>query len=85
MRKAGVTPSFLCFCTLLIIILNNRAMNKVEKRKGYKLLVYSWKSSQPDVLTFYYMTEREMIDWVEEKLSDPLSSVTSIEMEEFYF
>lgn len=60
-------------------------MKKVEKRKGYKLLVYSWKSVQPDVLTFYHMTEVEMIDWIEDKLSDPLSSVTSIEMEEFYF
>lgn len=60
-------------------------MKKVEKRKGYKLLVYSWESNQPDVLTFYYMTEKEMIDWVEEKLSNPFSSVTSIEMKEFYF
>lgn len=60
-------------------------MKKVEKRKGYKLLVYSWESSQPDVLTFYHMSEKEMIDWVEEKLSNPFSSVTSIEMKEFYF
>ena len=60
-------------------------MKKQEKKRGYKLLVYSWKSSQPDVLTFYHMTEEEMINWVENKLSNPFSSVTSIEMEEFYF
>lgn len=60
-------------------------MKKAEKRIGYRLRVYSWKSIKPDVLTFYYMTESEMIDWVEEKLSDPLSSITSIEVEEFYY
>ena len=46
--------------------------------------MYSWKSNEPDVLTFYHMTEKEMIDWIEEKLSNPFSSVTHIEQEEFY-
>lgn len=60
-------------------------MEEKKKKKGYRLYVHSWKRSQPDVLTFYHMTEREMLDWIEEKLSNPLSSVVSIEMEEFYF
>lgn len=58
---------------------------KVTKIKGYRLRVYSWASTKPDVLTFYYMTEQGVIDWIEEKLSDPSSNVTVIEVEEFYY
>lgn len=60
-------------------------MKKTGKRRGYRLRVYTWKNIKPDVLTFYYMTEQEMIDWVEEKLSDPSSSIKSIEVERFYY
>lgn len=58
---------------------------KVTKKKGYRLHVYSWANTKPDDLTFYYMTEEGIIDWIEKKLSDPSSSVTSVEVEEFNY
>lgn len=56
-------------------------MNK--KKIGYKVSVFKWNEREPDVLTFYHMSEREMIAWVEEALSNPFNDITHIVQEEF--
>lgn len=56
-------------------------MNK--KKIGYKVSVFSWKEENPDILTFYHMSEKEMNDWVENLLCDPFNDVTHVVVEDF--
>lgn len=55
----------------------------VTKQKGYRLSVFKLNEKEPDILTFYHMSEREMIDWVEEALCDPFNDIVHIEQNEF--
>lgn len=55
----------------------------VTKKIGYKVSVFSWKEEAPDVLNFYHMSKDEMHDWVDNLLSNPLSDVTHVVLEEF--
>lgn len=55
----------------------------VTGKKGYRLSVFKWNEKEPEILTFYHMSEKEMIDWVEEVLSDPFNDITHIVQEEF--
>lgn len=56
-------------------------MNK--KKIGYRVFVFKWDEREPDELTFYHMSEREMNDWVENLLSDPFNDITHIVIENF--
>lgn len=55
----------------------------VKEKIGYKVSVFSWNEKEPDVLTFYHMSKKEMHDWVDNLLSNPLSDVTHVVLEEF--
>lgn len=55
----------------------------VKGKIGYKVSVFSWNEENPDTLTFYHMSETEMIDWVENLLSDPFNDVTHVVVEDF--
>lgn len=55
----------------------------VTEKKGYRLSVFRLGENEPDILTFYHMSEKEMIDWVEEALCDPFNNITHIVQEEF--
>lgn len=55
----------------------------VTEKKGYRLSVFKWNEKEPDILTFYHMSEKEMIDWVEKALCDPFNDITHIVQEEF--
>lgn len=49
----------------------------------FKVSVFAWKKEEPDVLTFYHMTRREMNDWIDNLLGNPFSDVTHVVLEEF--
>ena len=70
-----------CFYTLFRMNLNNTIM--IKEKIGYKVSVFSWDKDNPEILTFYHMSEREMNDWVESLLSDPFNDVTYIVVENF--
>lgn len=56
-------------------------MNK--EKIGYKVSVFSWKDENPDILTFYHMSRKEMTDWMDNLLNNPFSDVTHVVLEEF--
>lgn len=86
MWKAGVTPSFHCFYTLLIIILNNRIMERKElKRTGFKVFVYWYDQERPDVLVLHRFTEKALYSWLDNLMSDISSSITHVEVHRFYY
>lgn len=54
-----------------------------KEKIGYKVSVFRWDEENPDILTFYHMSDREMCDWIDNLLSDPFSSITHVVLEDF--
>lgn len=55
----------------------------VKEKICYKVSIFKWNEKEPDVLTFYHMSEGEMNDWIENLLIDPFNNITHIVLEDF--
>lgn len=55
----------------------------VKEKIGYKVSVFKWNYENPDILTFFHMSESEMNEWVESLLIDPFNDITHIDVEQF--
>ena len=55
----------------------------VKERIAFRVSVFVWNDKNPDVLTFYHMTRKEMNAWIDNLLSNPFNDVTNVVLEEF--